>query len=101
MLYSVPIKLKNKDYSIKIGMQQLIDLQKSGISIEQASEDIELSFQFLHKCIANIDMTIEELIEAFDNSEMAWFELQEKIVEAYELGVNKGKKPKEVETQEK
>jgi hypothetical protein len=97
MLYSVPIKFNDKEYRVKIGTRQLIELQESGIELEKADTEWRVTFQILHFCIRDIDMTVDELIDTFDNSEYSIEDLKDIIEKAKELGLNKGKSQKKME----
>jgi hypothetical protein len=94
MLYSVPLKIKDKEYTLKIGMKQVIAMQKAGIDFYAEDRDAETTFKVLHMCIKDVDVTLDELIELFDESDMNMEELNEVFYNAVQLGINKGKEPK-------
>lgn len=94
MLYSTILKL-DREYTIKIGMRQLTELKNVGIKLEDVGgNDIEALFTIIFICIVDKpdDLTVDKLIDIFDESDMALFELKEVLDKAIELGISKGKK---------
>lgn len=97
MLFSKKFKMNDKDYEMKINVRTRINFKKSGINLadKESMADEETLFKM---CAIACDCEVDTFIDDFDLSDITEDELAEIIGEAIDLGANKGKKPKEIKT---
>jgi hypothetical protein len=94
MLFSKKFKMNDKDYEMKIGVRARLDFKNAGIDIknkEQMSDE-----ETLYKmCAIACKTDVETFIDDLDNSDITEDELVKIVMEAIDLGTNKGKKKAE------
>lgn len=104
MLYSIPLKLNEQDYRIKIGMAEIFKAEEKGLSIDEANISLKVGLELICLCLKkvdeatnkliNVNMPINEFIEMWDNSEYSIDDLNDFIDKAIDLGLYKGKEKK-------
>ena len=99
MLYSTTIKIQDKEFKFKIGMKELIRFKKAGINIQEFTDgniDFEDIMNVAYICILSnnanaVNMTFDEFVDFYDESDLTVEELSKHLEEAIFLGVHKGK----------
>ena len=96
MNYSVILPL-DKDYEFKLGLKEIITLEKKGIDFNILSPAIliEVVTVGLQRSIKGV--TIDQVIDLIDESPLSIEELTIKVKEAFDLGLGKGKKEEIIE----
>lgn len=116
MLYEVDLKLNKKEYKIRLGIEQVIKLQKLGINLAEENNEMEetlkvlvigLSFREDQKKdlfyrengeLMSLTECVNKIIYEFEQDpELTFNELAEKVNEGIDLALNKGKEWKKRE----
>jgi len=89
MLWSTELELDGKKYVIKLGMKQIIQLQKENIDISEVNgNNFESMLKMLHISMINNGMTFEELVDKIDNDgKVTLKEISKVLKTAIDLGV--------------
>jgi hypothetical protein len=98
MLYSKIITL-DKERTLKLGMRETIKLLDKGIDIFDMDINPKIAMDILTVGLQreDKDLTLDKLIDIFDECEISYVEISEIIVQAVALGMGK----KELEELEK
>lgn len=90
MLYSKTIKL-DKERTLKIGMRETIKLLDKGINVFEFSNDFNTIMTILLIGLQkeDKDLTMDKLIDIFDECDLPYHTLYETILEAISFGLGK------------
>lgn len=93
MLFSTNLTIGGQEFTIKLGMKELITIKNKGINIskEEHMSDIENILSIFHTGIqmkAN-KISFGDLIDLIDNSDITFEAIAECVKEALSLGLSK------------